>query len=174
MNNKKVQSDKFVDKAGHGVNTIEDAYISKDKVGNENGNWHQPRYLRKRNKSSIVTGIKQSSHLLTVEKKHFYYIGRIDPSMSSDNVVNFIKNDLQIANVSCDLLSDKGEFKSFKVGIPQSAAANILNSDLWPCGAVIRRFYSSQRKVNNITSKTNNVTSGNSNFSTDKEKSAVV
>ena len=102
---------------------------------NNGHGWEQPRYLRKESskkangKLRFITGKKSNSSLRTIEKKHFYYLGRIDPAMNVDDVENYIHSELNISYAKCTLLRSDEHYKSFKLEICQSESDNILNGD---------------------------------------------
>ena len=138
--------------------------LSTDDIVNDNDNndFIYPRYHQKRNfqtkNKNIINGTKsaKSSSLRAVEKMHHYYIGRIDPAMTENQVGECLKAELNLQNFSCEKLPSKGgNFNSFKLSVPQSKAADILNPQMWPEGIVVRRFFPSGAKHNSSSTEQN-------------------
>lgn len=128
---------------------------------NDKNTFTFPRYQRKKQnfadrKPKIINGVKPatSSSLRGVEKMHHFYIGRIDPDMTSSQVEECLKSEINLQNFKCSKLPSKGgSYSSFKLSIPQSKSNDILNPQIWPQGVVVRRFFPSKNKDDFSVSK---------------------
>ena len=70
------------------------------------------------------------------------YIGRLDPSVSGDDLTTYIENDLGVNSVSCSCLSKlNAEIKSFKVTVNADDRDRLLDGRLWPENIIVRKFF---------------------------------
>lgn len=94
-----------------------------------------------------------------INNKKYLYISRIDPSVSPETLVGYIRSKLDDClpdEVDCRLLLAKGRvidnsitFISFKIGLNDAHFNKLNSSDMWPRGVLIRPFINHSRQPKN-------------------------
>ncbi len=70
------------------------------------------------------------------------FIGRCEPSMKTENVINHCKDVCNINVLNCEELKTKSlRFKSFKISVSFDERNILLDPKLWDEGIIIRKFY---------------------------------
>ena len=101
--------------------------------------------VSRRNLRNITKGTRQpkSCLLKSAEKTVDMYIGRCDVSMTTDDVMNYINNELDVKGLSCINLQSRNPFsKSFKLTVRLNDRDTLLTDDSWPEGVICRKYYS--------------------------------
>lgn len=96
-----------------------------------------------------------------LEAKSYLYVSRVDPSVSQDSIVDYIRSKLELSStddVDCKLLLAKDRvvdnsltYISFKIGLHNDHFDKLNNSIMWPAGVIIRPFVNHPRKPKNGT-----------------------
>lgn len=106
-------------------------------------NWTVVKNKRRRNNQlDIIKGTsKDDSEIKGVAKYHHFHVYRLEPSMTTEKLVNYIKSK-NISEVTCDKLSSKypDVYSSFKVSVPETFASQVTLPETWPEGVCVNRF----------------------------------
>lgn len=96
---------------------------------------------------------------VSVQNKKFLYVSRIDPSVTSNHIIEFICDklpDCTSNDIDCKLLLSKDRvidssltFVSFKIGLKETHYNQLNNSEAWPTGVLIRPFTNYPRLAKN-------------------------
>lgn len=95
--------------------------------------------------------------LKAADRKAYVYIGRLETATSADTIQSYIRDNTKINNVIVDKIESKGDFAAFKITCDYDSLNIIKDSELWPSGTVINRFFFSkksflqQKENNNVT-----------------------
>ena len=105
---------------------------------------------RKKKKKEVIKGTKKSDGTLKGVMGNFdLYIGKCDSSVTTDVIINYIKNEANIEALSCTCLNnDRPGVKSFKVNLSYNDRTTLLNPKFWPENIVVRKFYNSKSSKN--------------------------
>ena len=91
-------------------------------------------------KPTVIIG-KKSSGLKAVNKLSWIFVSRFLPEISKTNVEEYLK-DSNLAQFECIELPTKYDtYKSFRIGIPMESLNDVLNSEFWPEGILVKKFY---------------------------------
>lgn len=75
------------------------------------------------------------------------YIGRCDLSVTSKDIIDYLKNELDIKDCEVSKLNARNpNMGSFKIKILISEREKLLADEVWPSGIICRKFYSSSNK----------------------------
>ena len=103
-------------------------------------------FISQKKRNSQATGNrkpKSCTNLRGAKKTVDLYIGRCDNDITSDDVISYIENELNIKSDSCTELQTKiPSSKSFKLTVNINDRNILLSDDSWPEGIICRKFYS--------------------------------
>ena len=79
--------------------------------------------------------------LQVATKKAFFYISRLSPDTTSDQVVNFLKADFP--EVTCESVLSKypERYSSYKITGDHLNKDKVMDADRWPQGTYIARYF---------------------------------
>ena len=123
--------------------TEKEVLVTED-ADEDNSRW-QVVSRQRRKKNGIHGSKKCDSGIRGVKRTMDIYIGRLDPSVSGDDLTTYIENDLGVNSVSCSCLSKlNAEIKSFKVTVNADDRDRLLDGRLWPENIIVRKFFSTR------------------------------
>ena len=71
-----------------------------------------------------------------------FYVGRCYEDTTSDILIGYLKNELNIIPRNCIQLNTKIPFSTaFKITVDFEKGNNLLDSDSWPEGVICRKFF---------------------------------
>lgn len=117
----------------------------------------------KRTELKIGTGKDETNSSVPsfcgVERMQCLFVGQVDPGTKASDVQDYVINKFGInaKDVTCQILANREEYCSFKVGTRLSAFPQLLNVDKWPKGVAIKEFENipRKRKTASFLTKTN-------------------
>lgn len=100
------------------------------------------------NNKRIVVGNKSITNdigLKTVPKKGYLFVSRLDPSTTVQSLESFVKESFPEAQ--CEPLKSKfpNSYASFKITINSDNIARALDTNIWPQGVLVTRFFQRRR-----------------------------
>ncbi|XP_070537508.1 uncharacterized protein [Ptychodera flava] len=107
---------------------------------------------KKRQKRSPVIGTSLISdcvvHGINTEPTVHIFVSRLGPDTSSTQLTDYIKKTFHcISVIECEQLSTKYDsYSSFRITVKGVAYSDIVCSEKWPCGVLVRKFYRSRSK----------------------------
>ena len=91
-------------------------------------------------KFPVIIG-KKSSHLKSVSKFSWIFVSRFSTEVTITDIQEYLKNS-GVQQFDCsELIMKYNTYKSFKIGVPLTILPNVLNSDFWPVGILVKKFY---------------------------------
>ena len=134
-----------VDVPGTSGNNVdqEDNFIlvqsRKKKNNNEKKNFTENRIIGKKKNIGTLRSAKRTADL---------YIGNCDINVTSDVLIKYIRDELNVIVCGCEQLESKyDDYNSFKVTLESNNRLKLLSSDMWPEGIVCRRFYKPRHNI---------------------------
>ena len=101
---------------------------------------------RKRRLPISVIGSKKINGIGTVKgaaRLADLYVGNCDTDVTSESILEYIANEMNIKIVKCESLVSKNvNCKSFKVTLNINDRLKLLSPEIWPEGIICRKFYS--------------------------------
>ncbi|CAF3775796.1 unnamed protein product [Rotaria socialis] len=101
---------------------------------------------RRRQGNKGITGTKKvndSSRFKSAKRFVDLYVGRCDLNVKSEDIINFIKEELKIEVISItELKSRNTSMNSFKFSVDLINRDTLLSEDVWPEGIICRKFFS--------------------------------
>ena len=115
-----------------------------------------------RRKQDVVRGNRkpgETGAFIGAERQADLYVGGCNKQVKIADIEEYCKNVLNVNLVKCDeLLTKSTRFKSFKLCLDRKDRDNLLVSDSWPIGTVVRKFTKPRGvSMNNFSSKTSDV-----------------
>ena len=114
-------------------NGNEERYVSDTSVleNSENSEWQLVNGRRK--KKDTIRGVKISGAVKGVRKTMDVYVGRLDSSVTCDDLKSYINDEISVNMISCICLSSAdAQVKSFKVTVYAEDRDMLLDENLWP------------------------------------------
>ena len=76
------------------------------------------------------------------------YVGNVVMESSSDDISDYVANELEINVVNCEELKSQyvRNTKSFKLTVAAGDREQLLHPNLWPESVTVRKFYSSRSR----------------------------
>ena len=105
--------------------------------------------LRRRRSSNIVTGNKKSNSddFKSAERFVDVFIGRVEKSVNSEIISNYISDNFEIKCVGIEKLETKtDQYNCFKVNVNIHDREKLFKPELWPEGIVIKKYYIRKKK----------------------------
>ena len=131
-------------------NGNEERFVSDTSVL-ENSEWQLVNGRRK--KKDTIRGVKKISGAVKgVRKTMDVYVGRLDSSVTCDDLKSYINDEISVNMISCICLSSAdAQVKSFKVTVYAEDRDILLNENLWPENVFVRKYFSSKNngRINN-------------------------
>lgn len=116
--------------------------IHLDKGVDDDRQWTRVSHRRKG--GEFVVGKRTddgSCELKVAELRSHWHVYRLHPDTTPDEVLNYLKTDFPGVLVEKLNSSRPSLYSSFKVTVREEDGSKMLNADLWPNGARIRRFF---------------------------------
>ena len=77
-----------------------------------------------RGSSSILKGVQENKYL---------YVGRCDPKVSTDDIMKYMKDEINVEPLNCELISKPNiPVKYFRINVAASDIKTLLVPDAWP------------------------------------------
>lgn len=108
---------------------------------------------RRGNKLEVIIGSnKNECDIKGVSKFRHFHVYRLEPTMTSEKLINYIKTK-NIPDVMCEKLNSKypEEYSSFKISVPEAYANQVITPEMWPEGICINRFLFHLTKKKTLT-----------------------
>lgn len=113
---------------------------------------------RKRRNRVIVVGERETEDLAVAVKKKYLHISSLKPSVTSDDVLEFIEKNTEIGkqHLECTRLVKKDvdvatlKHVNFKLGVSPCFYNEIIKSSLWPANVRLRPFVFFPRNVSDL------------------------
>ena len=102
------------------------------------------RVTRKRSvRTKAVIGTNNGSSSLKVKTGRFVslFVSRLDPGTTHENLETFFRDTHKLAATCTQLTTKHDSYASFKVDVMCDSAADLFNSDKWPAGVYLRKFF---------------------------------
>lgn len=94
-----------------------------------------------RNRKSLVRGVGDVLDLKGVERYMHRHVCRLSPETKAEDIIKYLKP--KIPNIMCDKLQSRQPsiYSSFKVSVPARCIDIIDDSNIWPEGVLVNRFF---------------------------------
>ena len=93
-----------------------------------------------------MTGVRKDKNTLSfkgVRKTADVFLGRVEKSVTSSNIENYIEETFNIKVKKIDPMVIKSDmFNAFKITVLLDEREKLFDSESWPEGIVINKFYS--------------------------------
>ena len=102
------------------------------------------RVTRKRSvRTKAVIGTNNGSSSLKVKTGRFVslFVSRLDPGTTHADLETFFRDTHKLAATCTQLTTKHDSYASFKVDVVCDSAADLFNSDKWPAGVYLRKFF---------------------------------
>ncbi len=132
------------------MNTLSDTpnqpTVSSDRSSEFEIPGYHKRKMKRRTKAIVGTG--QSSDVRGApEPNRDIFVFRIDPEINTDNIKTYMnKKGTEVREITL-MSKDGSKFHSFKVSIKLSDLNTVMNSEYWPAGVNVRRFWQPRKSV---------------------------
>ena len=105
--------------ASHADQAIECNHNSETVDGNEVVNPYQWQVVQRKHRRQMVKGSRSSNIVLkSVEENRNFYVGRYDKNVSTDDIVKYIRDEINIEPLNCDMITKPIlPAKSFRVSV---------------------------------------------------------
>ena len=111
------------------------------------------RKKRKNNKRNVIMGTSSKTNCAikgAPEPNRDLFIFRLDPETTDESLKKYIV-DNGISIKELELKSNaKAMFKSYRLRVPKSQFARLLDGNMWPEGVGIRKYFSPATDVENV------------------------
>ena len=128
-------------------NQAADGFITVQRKRKENHPYSIPSGVPnppRRNRTPLF-GNKSGSSLTTVPKRvrtKALFVSRFSPEVTSADVDQSLKDQLELASLKCTKLKTKfSSYSSFHISVSEDDFHLINNTDVWPIGCVIAPYY---------------------------------
>ena len=102
------------------------------------------RVTRKRSvRTKAVIGTNNGTSSLKVKTGRFVslFVSRLDPETTHEDLETFFRDTHKLAATCTQLTTKHDSYASFKVDGMCDSAADLYNSDKWPAGVYLRKFF---------------------------------
>lgn len=120
-----------------------------------NSNQDNDRTIRATNKrqtnrkASVFGRAKAEDAFRGIPTKNWFYVGRVDPSVSKEGIKTYISSKLSSNDISVEKLESKSQYSvAFKVGIESSFHEQVNSPEFWPEGVTFRKYIFSKQNRN--------------------------
>ena len=104
---------------------------------------HPPPHQRKPNAVRLTGTRKETDTLKAVKRTGDVYVGRVDTSVSVEEMTNYIKNNFEVNLIKVEQLKIKTDrYVAFKITVNLMEREKLFNSELWPEYLIVDKFYS--------------------------------
>ena len=124
-----------------------DSALDVPNDGNNDNHWE---VVQRRKRRNFVSGSRKAdSAFRGVVGSRDLYVGRCQPSVSCDVILNHIEDVANVRPLSCETISkEDSRVKAFKVTVAVSDVEKLLDSALWPEEVRVRRYFNRPRRGN--------------------------
>lgn len=139
-----VQSD--TDKLDY-VTVVKENLINKQNTNLENkqDGFQEVRYRKRLSTKPLIGQNKITGSLVASPQMGWLHVYRLSKTTTSEEVLKFLQTSKPNVEFSCEKLSARGDYASFKIGYPLTLHDEINCSDFWPTGIAVRRFFLSRQ-----------------------------
>lgn len=91
-----------------------------------------------------VMGSRKDDHSLmkAVKRTADVFLGRVDKSVKADEIIQYIEDSFNVVAEKVEVLKIKSDqFNAFKITVPSIERDKLFNSELWPEGIVVNKYY---------------------------------
>lgn len=119
-----------------------------------NESFQTVRYKKPNRKQNVMRGtaiVPEGELFISVPRKMWLYIGKVNKGVTTDIVRAFIKTKAAINNdeyLVVEQLKTIGELNAFKIGVNVQFYDKLNSSEFWPDGTIFRRFNFKRKSVN--------------------------
>ena len=129
------------------IDSIENETFGNDEINNRGDNDVDHGYTRVtrkrsgRTKAVIGTNIGTSSLKVKTGRHVSLFVSRLDPGTSHEDLETYFRDTHKLAATCTQLTTKHDSYASFKVDVMCDSAADLYNSDKWPAGVYLRKFF---------------------------------
>ena len=70
------------------------------------------------------------------------FLGRVDKSVKEEEITQYIEDSFSVTVEKIEILNIKtDQFNAFKITVPSIERDKLFNSELWPEGMVVNKYY---------------------------------
>lgn len=111
--------------------------------------------LPNKNRMVVGKGKLSNSSLLVANKLTWTFVTRFDVSVGVDDILSHLENTFKDKSIfKCEKLVPRhNSYASFKIGAPIHMEKDLMDSDNWPQGILIGKYYPSKSSVKSDTNK---------------------
>ena len=89
-------------------------------------------------------GSRKSEHsfMKAVKQTADIFLGRVDRSVKTEEITQYIKDSFNVVVENIEVLKIRtDQFNAFKITVLSTEREKLFNSDLWPEGMVVNKYY---------------------------------
>lgn len=96
---------------------------------------------------TIAVGSKQNTFAAVARRAHLY-VGNVNPHASKESIVDYIKDRIPNYDFALDELPKRDEAvsRAYKLTVDFTLLSILNQSDFWPQGVIVKRFFQPKRK----------------------------
>lgn len=102
-------------------------------------------------KSSIkrkpIFGTANDTSLNAAPRLAWLHVWKVAINTEPGRIENYIRDKIPDAEICCEKLKAKGNYASFKVGIPFKYINDCMKPDFWPEGVAVDRFFHLKKRL---------------------------
>jgi hypothetical protein len=101
-------------------------------------------------KSIFITGDSEDDDKLKLAvRKSYLFVSRLDPTTTTDELMNFLKGRVnEVCTVEKLSSRHPSDYSSFKIGVTQTVFKEAFTSTFWPKGVFVSKFLFSKKSLN--------------------------
>lgn len=113
---------------------------SADCIPEDTEGYKEVRYKKRKSRINFGTceGVQGFSG---VERRIWIYVGRVQPEVASEAIVDFLEKKCPGRKFTCERLKSRSPNGSFRVGADYDLRDKLLEGSFWPTGVVYRRYW---------------------------------
>ena len=129
------------------IDSIENETVGNEEINNcgdndvDHGYTRVTRKRSGRTKAVIGTNIGTSSLKVKTGRYVSLFVSRLDPGTSHEDLETYFRDTHKLAAACTQLTTKHDSYASFKVDVMCDSAADLYNSDKWPAGVYLRKFF---------------------------------
>lgn len=135
-----------------------DGHVKKVDKLSEGWKEYKSRNAKRREYKGILG--KKSHENLSIKAVTRYldvFIGRVDPGVTMDDLIDYIRKTFNISVVNIAQLEIRSDnFIAFKVTVKAMEREKLFNTDMWPEDLIVDKFYNKSKKIMELSSITYN------------------
>ena len=114
-------------------------------------NYENRNNVKTENPRSLIIGSKKitGNSLKGIAKTVDVFIGRLDISSTPDEINKYIQSTFDVKVINTEKLSiNNNTYNCFKVNIQIQDREKLFDSNMWPQGVIVNKFYLRKSKIN--------------------------